>query len=458
MAYVDIAGTGGDDVLVIDDGDHGRIRGLGGDDKLSGASGADTLDGGDGADTLLGNAGDDVLIGGTGDDLLDGGDGYDIADYGTAGAAVTLDFSGGQHVFAGEWGLDQLLNVEAVRGTAFNDTIYGNRNATIIGGDGDDILGWSQIMDGGNGDDVFLAPGGFYNDYLGGAGFDVVDFSYNYGGTDSQFVGITVDLNKTERQKVSSQNTNSSQWWFWDNDLFSSIEGLKGSSRQDRFIGTAGDETFWGGGADDTLEGRGGDDLLDGGSGADFAFYGNASAAIAVDLRITTAQAIGAGEGSDTLASIENVWGSAHGDALTGDDGANALWGQAGDDTLQGGAGDDVLRGGYGDDVLDGGAGFDMVDFRDQAMLATAMYNATPGVNVTFSGLQNAGELGVDQLINFEGLHGSYLDDVITGDAARNVLEGHNGRDVIYGMGGDDEILGGGDADTIYGGDGNDWI
>ena len=52
--------------------------------------------------------------------------------------------------------------------------------------------------------------------------------------------------------------------------------------------------------------------------------------------------------GTDTLRNLENLWGSAFNDRLTGSTGANELQGGNGNDTLNGGAGNDTLTGGAG--------------------------------------------------------------------------------------------------------------
>ena len=61
------------------------------------------------------------------------------------------------------------------------------------------------------------------------------------------------------------------------------------------------------------------------------------------------------GAGTDTLASIENLTGSAFDDTLTGDAGANVISGLAGDDILTAG----------GNDTLDGGDGTDTASYAD---------------------------------------------------------------------------------------------
>jgi len=73
-----------------------------------------------------------------------------------------------------------------------------------------------------------------------------------------------------------------------------------------------------------------------GGSVNDTADYLNTAGGVTVDL--STGTATGAA-GNDTLSGIENVRGSAFGDTLAGDAGANLFWGGAGNDQLAGGAG-----------------------------------------------------------------------------------------------------------------------
>ena len=65
------------------------------------------------------------------------------------------------------------------------------------------------------------------------------------------------------------------------------------------------------------------------------------------------------GHGSDTLASIENVEGSAFGDTLTGSTAVNRLKGGSGDDRITGGWARDFIDGGPGNDwaVYEGGVG-----------------------------------------------------------------------------------------------------
>jgi hypothetical protein len=111
------------------------------------------------------------------------------------------------------------------------------------------------------------------------------------------------------------------------------------------------------GAGDDTL--ALGDNLppldVNGGSGSDRLDFSAVNAPVTIDLG-AAAPAAGL-----TLASVENVTGTASDDALTGDANDNSLDGGAGANTLRGGAGNDTLRAASASagDVLSGGAGSD---------------------------------------------------------------------------------------------------
>lgn len=146
-----------------------------------------------------------------------------------------------------------------------------------------------------------------------------------------------------------------------------------GSGVAETLTGTAGADNVFGLGGADTLIATTGYDLLDGGSGSDTASFVNATAG--VDANLTTN--LVTGWGNTTLASIENLVGSVHGDILTGnalgnvinggagndaihgEDGSDKLYGEDGDDQLFGGLGVDYLYGGAGNDSLTGGLGND---------------------------------------------------------------------------------------------------
>ena len=103
-------------------------------------------------------------------------------------------------------------------------------------------------------------------------------------------------------------------------------------------------------------------DELDGGAGKDWALYTDSAAGIAIDLSTLDADGYVNGTGGhaqgDKLKNIKNLWGSEHGDYLTGDD---RMYGGNGDDRVFGGRGNDTLTGGEGNDVLKSGPGEDTI-------------------------------------------------------------------------------------------------
>ncbi|ESQ87740.1 hypothetical protein ABAC460_18880 [Asticcacaulis sp. AC460] len=228
-----------------------------------------------------------------------------------------------------------------------------------------------------------------------------------------------------------------------DSVLGSSADNsLTGNGGNDHLSGRDGTDLLYGGSGNDDLDGGAGDDRVDGGSGLDTADYAGAASAVTVTLgTLGVAQATG-GAGSDTLVSIENLAGSAYGDALTGSTAANRLTGAAGNDSVSGGAGSDTLAGGAGDDVLDGGTGVDMADYGAAAGGVTVSLSLAGTAQVTLGD-------GTDTLISMENLSGSAFDDVLTGSSGANFLIGGGGHDILIGRGGADRLSGGGGADDF---------
>lgn len=134
---------------------------------------------------------------------------------------------------------------------------------------------------------------------------------------------------------------------------------MNGTTGADWLKGIGGDDKLNGSDGDDILNGGAGRDLLDGGVGIDTASYADAQTGVAVDLgtrKGSYGEAIG-----DRLVSIENITGSAYGDALFGNAANNVIDGGAGADVIEGGMGLDTLSGGDGDDMLNGGKGIDQL-------------------------------------------------------------------------------------------------
>ena len=441
------------------DGETGNdtLSGGNGNDTLNGGAGADSLDGGAGNDSLSGGVGNDTLIGGAGDDILDGGTGVDTVSYAGNGSAVTVNLSTNLASGAGN---DSLSGIENVIGSGNNDTIIasavdnridggagtdtisyeaatmavtvnlaagtatgGSGADTLIsienatGGSGNDSLTGTDaanVLDGGSGNDT-LNGGAGDDTLIGGLGDDVLDGG---AGNDTasyanSTVAVTVDM------VIPANNVNVGQ------DSFISIESIVGSSFNDTIAGDgtanqisggAGDDTVSGGAGDDALSGGLGNDSLSGGAGTDTVSYAASATAVQINLQAGTAT----GEGTDTLAEIENILGSANADTLTGNGGANLIDGGAGNDTINGGLGDDSIIGGLGNDNLTGGGGVDTLSYA----------SATAAVNVNLTTNQATGGAGTDTLSGFRNVIGSAFNDTITGAAAdANVLMGGAGND-----------------------------
>ena len=455
--FENVAGTTSNDVLTGDQNDNWIYPGDGNDVASGGSSGNDTVDysyasggvtvdlnlgvqatGGAGTDTLsgfenvygtalndtlTGDAGDNVLgEGGGGNDTLAGGAGYDVADYFGVVAALTVDLDATPQTITGS-GTDTVSGLEGVWGGDGNDTFDGSTadeefdgaagtdtvtfadaaagvtvdlTGEFSDGEGSDGLygienvvgsGFDDAIEGTYGTTAALAN----NNLNGGAGNDWVSYS-------QAAAGVTVSL----ALQPAAQATGGG-----GTDTLSNFEHVAGSAFNDSLTGDAGNNTFTGGDGDDTLTGGLGTDTVD---------YSAAAAAMTVDFLTGSAT----GEGSDTLATIENVVGSAFDDSFTGS---------------------------AGNESFDGGDGVDTISY--QFAGASIILDLAAGV---------ATGQGTDLLTAVENVKGSTLADTLLGDGAENKLQGGQGNDEVGGRGGADVLGGSGGNDTLRGAGGNDTL
>ncbi|XGA69590.1 hypothetical protein M5524_11035 [Duganella sp. BuS-21] len=396
---------------------------------------AGTADGEDsGHDTLLhinyvvGSYADDELRGSDsgliehfngmgGNDTIDGRAGFDFVHYEHTGAGVVVNLALGEAT-DGFGGTDTLRHIEGVAGSGGNDALTGG-NA-----DNDDM-------------EIFIGNEG--NDTIDGAqGYDRVEY-----GTST--AGVVVDL-----------ATGTAADGLGGTDTLLNIEGVSGSAFNDTLYGSDGEmELFEGGAGNDLVDGRGGYDVID---------YERSKTAVVVNLATGTATD-GLG-GTDKLISIEEVFGSAYSDSLSGGAGDDCLQGLAGNDTLIGGAGNDTLFGGLGNDSVSGGDGNDTlragtgVDIIDGGAGSDALHglgnylsytisrpNATDVVLLNASTGENITLRNVEQLKFADGMKS-------LGEAIVNSVSGFG--DYLFGDSGANNLNGGAGSDTMVGGDGND--
>ncbi|MCK0167644.1 iron-regulated protein frpC [Jannaschia sp. S6380] len=266
---------------------------------------------------------------------LDGGDGVDTLDLSQAAAGAQANLA------KGSVGDASAENFENVIGTAFNDTLKGDKGDNVISGlDGEDRLvgrNGDDVLVGGKGDDKVF--GGKGDDLLVWNNGDGSDLMHGGKGHDRVQVNFDTDLVNDDLQNkdVAEFSTTNQGVQFARIEVNDQTE--RGLFRLDiRKTETL--ETNFGGGddtaviVDDVL-----DEIvldLDGGNGVDTLDFGQASSGVRVDLAAGHA-------GGATAVNFENVIGTAYNDKIIGD---------AGDNVLRGGAGDDIMTGGEGADTF----------------------------------------------------------------------------------------------------------
>jgi len=434
------------------------------------------IHGGTGDDQLTGNASDNILNGWTGADVLTGlGGAQDVASYEGRGADLVLtlddddndgdpaanagagegdrirfsieniwggrgddDITGSSFFFnmnggtsglnelRGGWGDDHLEgmgNNDILRGNGSTELVLGSDDDLLNGGDGNDLL------DGDTANAVFFDPEP--DDFIGGAGVDVVDYS-------DSTAGVTVDIPEPRANEfILPPPANDGQAGEADR-FYSSVENVDGGPGNDSITGSSavnvltggsdGRDTLTGLGSGDTLNGgnesgvSGPGDTLNGGVGADSLDGGDDDDALDGGA---DADVLSGGNDDDTVSggdAGDTVSGGAGNDVLGGDAGADTMNGDTGGDTLNGGADGDTLNagGGFGD-TLNGDAGADNLSTgtgNAATLNGGADGDTLSSVGATLSGITRLnGDGGGDTLV--------------PGTAARDIAAGGDGTDVV---------------------------
>ncbi|MGH2755724.1 MAG: calcium-binding protein [Actinomycetota bacterium] len=403
-----IRGTKEQDVIVAKGGDD-LVEGRGGNDLICGGAGFDSIYGQGGRDKLAGGGATDFLDGGFGDNVIDGGPAGDWAYYGASSVGVEADLA--EEEATGE-GTDRFISIEALWGSGFDDVLNGGDNDdTIFGGSGDDTIDARAGFDYVAGDDG--------EDELNGGSTGLIDFDVAY----YRFATAAVDVDLATGTATSEAGNDElidieGAWGsdhddtlrgtaqknafagslgddlidgrdnfdavvYWASpagieadlgsgtatgegtDTMENIEGISGSPfGDDELLGDENDNYLDGFGGNDSMMGLEGDDWLSGGAGDDQMDGGPGSFDLAEfyetsPVTANLASGTASGEGADTLAGIEALFGTLQGDHLIGDANPNFFFGSGGDDLIEGGDGDDGLDGGDGINELLGQGGID---------------------------------------------------------------------------------------------------
>lgn len=216
------------------------------------------------------------------------------------------------------------------------------------------------------------------------------------------------------------------------------------------FIGNAGADGFGASILNDIFTGNSGDDTFEGEFGYDRAYYGNAGAAINVQL--ADGFVVGASTGTDTLKSIEMVTGSDYADLYNAGPTPNNPDGFGAASTNSGSTVTSNTFGLFNE--FEGRGGDDQIFGNGQTRLS--YYHATAGVTVTFTGWTNPASgstgfadgdasVGHDTFSSVNWARGSFFDDVFHGannpSGSTENFEGLGGNDLIDGGGGFDRAV-----------------
>ena len=338
------------------------------------------------ADVLTGSnayAYAEIFWGNAGNDTINGMGGNDVVRYDNASTAVQVNLATGV-AFDGQGGVDTLLNIEMINGSAFDDLLIGGASAN-----GSGVVDGLEAFTGNAGNDTID----------GGAGLDRVDYINSPD-------AVTVVL--------GGDGTGYALDGFGGRDTLLHIEAVRASSHDDLLVASA-RNSYRTDGYHEEFEGLEGNDTIDASAGAaTMALYVHSAAGVVVNLATGTASD-GFG-GTDSLIAVDGVAGSRFADVLIGDGSNNWLTGNGGDDTIMAGNGNDTLTGGTGNDWLDGGADNDLARFSGLRSEYTVTLTATGQVLVTDL---VQGRDGVDVLSHIEQL--SFVDTTLSAPVVQGV-------------------------------------
>ena len=345
-----------------------------------------------------------------GDDTVTGNGDTRIS-YTQASAGVLVDLLAGSAssiapADAAEIGADTFTGVFSVRGSNFDDQIYGTNGGA---------LGF-EVLEG-------LAG----NDYIDGRGaFDLARYDLVATGT----AGIDVDLAAGVVTGLDAAATA-----VVGIDTLRNMEGVRGSNSADILDATGYDATSANaassvsssGAGFNQFEGMGGNDTIIG-NGATTISYENWLNAVNVNF----GSGIATGAGTDTFSGVNSVRGSSFGDTLIGGRAAQV----------------EVFTGRAGNDFINGSGGLDRANYDD--------FDTSGPVNVSLAAGTVTGNasIGMDTLQSVESVTGTDFADTYNafGFSGASTNAGSLGTfNQFQGMGGNDIITGNGDTQLWFG-------
>ncbi len=308
------------------------------------------------AATIYGGNGNDTLVEGTvstPNETFSGGPGTDTVDYSLRTVAISAAIdplavitSGAGPTTAGDptagaTEADLLLDADVIKGGSGNDFLMGG-------------LAGKVTLNGGLGNDTFCQGADAYasgtDTLIGGGGTDKVDYSLR---THS----LTVEMDNKTASGDALGNSGHGEADVIGTDVANIELGSGGGTYTGNtmnnmfYASTAGTSVVNGLAGDDTLvEGldanNAGQETFHGGAGADTVDYSlrTANLTAAMDLHTASGDPLGP-EGDLIDVDVENLYGGAGADTLTGNALDNDIEGNNGSDTLVGGLGNDTLVG-----------------------------------------------------------------------------------------------------------------
>ncbi len=369
---------------------------LSGNDVINGTTGNDfegLVGTNRGNDVFNMLAGDDFIHGSAGNDTIYGGDGFDVLSF------SETSYSQGAAAYRG-------ISVNMTNGTLID--AWGNTD-TFTGIERVEGSRFNDSMVGTDERDQFsgLRGADFFD---GGADEDRVRYQndYNLGGRR----GIVVDL---ETSVVGGRIFGKIRDGFGHTDTVVDIERVDGTRLDDVFIGSTQRNVFSGGEGRDSYSGGIGQDVINLAS----RFTSAVQTGVVVNLALTTGQVINDGFGNtETLSSIEDVWSTQFADSIRGTTGRNTFAMGDGSDTVTGNGGNDFFyfdgqhEAGDGDVITDfstaAGANFDELQFEiDRFIGMTSTVRLVNGTAATTVGGTFVWNTAIDTLFwDQDGLGG----------------------------------------------------